>query len=177
MRLSCAGGKLHYGDGSAAADGRVLVFYHVTAKGQYKGAIKQQMGSILLSGLYSRVDAVYVCVLGEDAEGIKAATQLLRSFGQKVSILQTSQDARQMERLTLTTMAGSVQPGDRVLYMHSKGISYEEDSELGLNAYWWTLFMEYYLLQGHLRCCNPLVYHAGCLHVSASGVRTPTALL
>ena len=112
------------------------------------------MGSILLSGLYSRVDAVYVCVLGDDAEAIKATSQLLQAFGQKISIVKTSQDVQQMERLTLTTMAGTVQPGDRVLYMHSKGISYEEDSELGLNAYWWTLFMEYYLLQGHVRCCN-----------------------
>jgi len=40
---------------------------------------------------------------------------------------------------------------DKVFYMHSKGISYEEDSELGLNAYWWTLFMEYHLVQGHAR--------------------------
>ena len=138
------------------------MFYHVTAKGQYKSAIRQQMGSILLSGLYSRADAVHACVLGETAEAIAAASQLLQAFGAKVSILQISQDMQQMERLTLTTMAGRVQPRDRVLYMHSKGISYEEDSELGLNAYWWTLFMEHFLLQGHSRYCLMLAKHAEC---------------
>ena len=112
------------------------------------------MASILLSGLYSRADALHVCVLGEAAEAIDAASQLLQAFGAKVSILQTSQDAQLMERLTLTAMAATVRPGDRVLYMHSKGISYEEDSELGLNAYWWTLFMEYFLVQDHNRCLN-----------------------
>ena len=109
------------------------------------------MGSLLLSGLYSRADAVYACVLGGTAEAIAAASQLLQAFGAKVSILQTSQDMQQMERLTLSAMAGTVRSRDRVLYMHSKGISYEEDSELGLNAYWWTLFMEHFLLQGHAR--------------------------
>lgn len=112
------------------------------------------MASILLGGLYSRADAVYACVLGEAAEAIDAASQLLQAFGAKVGILQTSQDAQLMERLTLTAMAGIVRPGDRVFYMHSKGISYEEDSELGLNAYWWTLFMEHFLVQGHARCPN-----------------------
>ena len=123
-----AGSELRSVDKGAAADGRVLIFYHVTAKGQYKSAIRQQMGSILLSGLYSRADAVYACVLGEAAEAIDAASQLLQAHGAKISILQPSQDAQQMERLTLTAMAGVVQPGDRVLYIHSKGISYEEDS-------------------------------------------------
>ena len=95
---------------SASADSRVLVFYHVTAKGQYKSAIRQQMGSILLSGMYSRVDTVCACVLGETSEGIDAAVKLLQSFGAKVSILHTSQDAQQMERLTLVAMARSVGP-------------------------------------------------------------------
>ena len=114
------------------------------------------MGSILLSGLYSRMDALYACVLGETPEAIDAASELLQSFGAKVSILQTSRDMQQMERLTLTNLARRVQPADRVLYMHSKGISYEEGSEHGMNTYWWTLFMEFHLVQGHARCLDML---------------------
>lgn len=68
------------------------------------------MGSILLSGMYSRVATVCACVLGETSEAIDAASELLQSFGAKVSILHTSQDAQQMERLTLVAMARSVGP-------------------------------------------------------------------
>lgn len=141
---------------TSSAEGRILVYYHVTAKGQYQDAIRQQMGAVLLSGLYRRVHAVYACVLGKSSEPIEAASQLLQSFGAKVKILETRQDAAQMERLTLTKLAQTVKPKDRVFYMHSKGISYEEDSELGMNAFWWTLFMEYHLLQGHARCTDLL---------------------
>lgn len=151
-----AGTGTRFSNDARGDDGRLLVFYHVAAKGEYKSAIRQQMGSMLLSGLYSRVDAVYACVLGEAQESIDAASQLLESFGTKVSILQTSQDAQQMERLTLTVLSATVKPADRVLYMHSKGISYESDSELGQNAFWWTLFMEYHLIQGHARCTELL---------------------
>ena len=152
MQAARSSSALRTGVGMAASLSSIMS----RQRGQYRGAIRQQMGSILLSGLYSRIDALYACVLGETPEAIDAASELLQSFGAKVSILQTSQDMQQMERLTLTSLARRVQPADRVLYMHSKGISYGDDSEQGMNTYWWTLFMEYHLVQGHARCLDLL---------------------
>ena len=129
-----------------------MIFYHVTAQGQYRSVLLQQMSSILLSGLYSRVDAIYAFVLGPSMEDVERASGMVLEFGRKVQVLKTSTNTTKMERFTLESIRQYVTAGDRLLYMHSKGISYEPSSDLGMNTYWWTLLMEYHLLQGHARC-------------------------
>ena len=112
----------------------------------------QQMSSILLSGLYTRTDAIYAFVLGAQTEDIEHAAGMLLAFGRKIKVMQKSTNITMMERLTLENMRQHVTASDRVLYMHSKGISYDPSSVLGMNTHWWTLLMEYHLLQGHARC-------------------------
>jgi hypothetical protein len=110
------------------------------------------MGSIVLSGLYDKAHAVFVFILGEDTATIRAAADIIALFGQKVRILGTSTDMARMERLTLENMRHHIHERDKVLYMHSKGVSYSLDSAVARNVIWWTLFMEWHLLQGHARC-------------------------
>lgn len=129
-----------------------MIFYHVTAQGEYRTVLLQQMSSILLSDLYSRVDAIYVFVLGARTEDVERASGMVLDFGRKVQVVQRSTDAAKMERFTLESMGQYVTARDRILYMHTKGISYEPGSDLGMNTYWWTLLMEYHLLQGHAKC-------------------------
>ena len=110
------------------------------------------MGALIVSGLYADVHAIHASVLADDDAGIKAASKFLLRFGQKVQMLSTSSDMKQMERLTLQNMRQHVSEGDKVLYMHSKGISYEPDSTLSHNTFWWSLFMEHHLLARHADC-------------------------
>ena len=132
--------------------GCIKVFYHLTAKGQYRAVVQRQMGNLLVSGLYGEVHGINAFVLAEDAGAIEAASRFLLNFGQKVHILGTSSDTSQMERFTLENMRHHVSGHDKVLYLHSKGISYTPDSALSYNTFWWTLFMEHHLLQRHAEC-------------------------
>ena len=129
-----------------------MLFYHVTAKGSYQAIVCRQMGSVLVSGLYDRVHAVFVFILGEDAATIRAAANFIAQLGQKTKILGTSTDMARMERLTLENMQQHVGDLDKVLYMHSKGVSYDLDSAIALNVHLWTSLMEWFLMRGHARC-------------------------
>ncbi len=128
------------------------VFYQVTAKGSYKDIIRQQMSGLILSGLYGRAAVIHAFVLADTREDLAAAAELLSEFGRKVQVMEQSLDGTRMERLTLENIARLVQEQDRVVYMHSKGVTYDASSEIGMNAFWWSLFMQYHLIQGHAKC-------------------------
>lgn len=132
--------------------GAVKVFYHVMAKGGYRDIIRQQMSGLILSGLYRKAAVIHAFVLADTNEDLAAASELLSEFGQKVQIMEQSLNTTRMERLTLESIGRLVQKQDRVLYMHSKGVTYAASSEIGTNAFWWSLFMQYHLIQGHAKC-------------------------
>ena len=138
------------------SSGPVRIFYHVTAKGSYRDIIRQQMSSIIMSGLYRTAATIDVFVMGETNEELAAASELLLEFGKKVQIREMSLNITKMERLTLENIHNFVREQDRVFYMHSKGVTYDAISEIGTNAYWWSLFMQYHLIQGHARCISLL---------------------
>ena len=82
------------------------------------------LSKLHLSGLYRRVDNVFCFILGKQ-EATDEAAQLLLAFGSKIRIADTSTDLEQYERFTLLRMRAYVRPGDKVLYMHSKGVKSE----------------------------------------------------
>lgn len=141
---------------AGASSQDVKVFYHITAKGTYEDIIKQQMSTLLMSGLYTAAEGIYAFVLSDSSDDIASASELLSEFGHKLQIVSTSTDVTLMERFTLENMRDFIRPSDKVFYMHSKGITYDTKSEIGANVYWWTLFMQYHLVQGHERCTDLL---------------------
>lgn len=143
----------------AHSGGAVKVFYHVTAKGGYREIIRQQMSGVILSGLYNKAAVIHVYVTAETSEDLTAASELLENFGGKVKVMEQSLNVTRMERITLENIGRLVQPQDKVFYMHSKGLSYDANSEIGMNAFWWSLFMQYHLVQGHAKCIALLDSH------------------
>lgn len=123
----------------------VKVFYHVAALRHYKAIVMEHMSRLHFSGLYERVQGVYCFILGESEAGIREATQVLQSFGGKITIAGTSLDVSQFERFTLLGMRQLIEPTDRFLYMHSKGTQHDVSD---LNIYWWSFCMQYFLI-GH----------------------------
>lgn len=136
--------------------GHIKILYHVTAVGEYQAIIRQQLSSVMLSGLYSKAHSISAFILAQHAEDLEAAIAELSNFGRKVQIAETGTNITLMERFTLQRMRQHIAPEDMVLYMHSKGVSYEAGSMAAENAFWWTLFMQYHLVQGHARCLSLL---------------------
>ena len=133
--------------------GSVKIFYHVAAKDHYRSLVLEHMSRLLFSGLYDRTEGVYCFVLAETAEASAEASQLLRSFGSKVHIAQTSTETAQYERFTLSGLRAHLAPDDVFLYMHSKGLRHDQSN---LNIYWWTFYMQYFVLREHERCIELL---------------------
>ena len=69
---------------------------------------------------------------------------MLQAFGSKISIAGTSLDVSQFERFTLLGMRHLIDPTDRFLYMHSKGIKHDVSD---LNVYWWSFCMQFFLMR------------------------------
>ena len=137
----------------AHAQRAVKVFYHVAAKDHYRSVVLEHMSRLLFSGLYDRAEGIYCFVLAETAEAAAEASRLLQSFGAKVHVAQTSTDMSQFERFTLTGLRAHLAPTDVFLYMHTKGLRHDVSN---LNIYWWSFYMQYFLLREHERCIELL---------------------
>ena len=122
----------------------------------YRAIVKDHLSRLILSALYDHIDGICCFLLAETDSARDEAQQLLQAFGSKVHIANTSSDMQQAERFTLLGMRRLLSPGDSLLYMHSKGISYDPTSELGARMYWWALYMQWHLIKHAHRCLELL---------------------
>lgn len=129
---------------------RIVVFYHVCATGpDWEAIVRGQVTRLIFSGLYRAARAVHCFVSGPHAH---AAAAVLSDHGSKVVVETVAPEDVSFERLTLTRMPHLVQPADRVLYMHSKGVT--KPGSAGVRD--WSLFMEYHLVHGWRACMDVL---------------------
>jgi hypothetical protein len=103
----------------------IKVFYHIyTSDNQRAGLlmIDNQIRRLKRSGLFDRADQIYCVIVGAHAD---MAADLVRLHG-KIQILEQSIDDKEQEfeGRTLKYVWRFSKPGDRVLYFHTKGISY-----------------------------------------------------
>lgn len=136
--------------------GLVLVGYHVHARsggphaGAWEAVVDEQTHALLVCGLYAACDAVHAFVSG-DADAAHAAAQRLASVGRKVTVTCVPGDAS-FERLALRGLRAVVRPGDRLLYLHSKGVTKPGDRRVAD----WRRMMQHFLLGGFGRCLHLL---------------------
>lgn len=128
----------------------VRVVYHVCALNHWESIVRDQASKLLFSGLYDAAIAIHCVCVGPEA---KRAAALLPEFGAKFRIEACSPEDRSAERLTLRHLSRLVTPADKVLYMHTKGVTKLPPS---LEVYWWAFYMEYYLIRKFKQCLDLL---------------------
>lgn len=128
----------------------IRVFYHVCALNHWESILRDQASKLLFSGLYDETTAIHCFCVGPEA---KRAATLLLDFGAKFRIEVCAPEDRSAERLTLRHMRGLIAPDDKVLYMHTKGVTKIPPS---LEIYWWAFYMEYYLIKKFRQCLDLL---------------------
>lgn len=135
--------------------GRVLVFYHIYCNTNTEDIVKDQIINIIFSGLYKRVDTIHCFLVGEPGP-IKKMEELLSSSGKKFKVKATGPHDTTYERFTLLKMRDPsmhlIQPQDKLLYIHSKGVSKEKSD----NIFWWKTYMEYFLFTKADECLTLL---------------------
>lgn len=108
-----------------APTGRILIFFHVMALNHVLAIIDTEVTALYYSGLYDRVDAIYVFLAWTPEQPSKR--KQVRTFfarqGAKFQIVTESSNSTRFERLTLEAMPAMINDDDRVFYMHSKGVS------------------------------------------------------
>lgn len=129
--------------------GALRVVYHICATGPWEGIVRDQLTKLVFSGLYECLAAVHCCISGPEATRVPA---VVTEYGSKVRVEHVDPEDDTYERMTLTRMRQWVEPDDRVLYIHTKGVT-KPDS---LCVYHWRFFMEYYLVHRWRECVSAL---------------------
>lgn len=122
--------------------GKIYVVYHIYCNNNTKSIVQEQVLSIIMSGLYEEVDSIQ-CFLTGDELLVKDISNFIKKAGNKFKIVETNTNDRTYERFTLLKIHDIITENDKILYIHSKGVT-QNGSE---NVYWWRLFMEYYLMR------------------------------
>ena len=141
----------------------IKIFYHIYCiPGVTDGIVHDQLTKLVFSGLYHTADHIYVCLTSgrEDSAAIEEVEARIHTFNghrNKIQIIARQAGDCTYERFTFRTMLaqGLVSPDDKILYMHSKGVTRTIETERNVTAsvvYYWRTFMEYELFARHREC-------------------------
>ena len=148
--------------GKALSQPIVKVFFHIAAFNNYHDIIADHMTRLIFSGVYDRAETVFCFIVGPSKGAIEEATQYLKLFGQKVVIANTTLNYTLFERFTLLGLKQYLEPGDNLLYIHTKGVSTRHHGAMEghvKHIYFWALYMDYWLMYKWEDCLAELQKH------------------
>lgn len=129
-------------------------FFHIACMGHYREVVAEIVKEAHRSGLSEAVDELHVYICSGDDEYKNEVGELLQEFPISKSVKLFSHDTvADFEYPTLEALYQycKAHPADRVLYIHSKGVSHDTT----LHKYWRRAMMKYILTEW--RKCIPLL--------------------
>lgn len=138
----------------------IKVFFHICAITRAEEVVKGMIRSIHFSGLYDDVETIF-CYLSGNEHTITPVLDLISTSGQKFTVMKCVPEDTSYEKLTLEDIHKHVTADDKVLYIHSKGVSvYHQDNPTRLKCIDdWNYVMLYYLVRHYKLCLNLLNTH------------------
>jgi GR25 family glycosyltransferase involved in LPS biosynthesis len=138
---------------------QMVCFIHSWTRGRDTSILEELLETVERSGLLRVLDRVYVVNVGDEAV---VPSRHARHAG-KVRLINLSTDANLFEKPTLDLLRGfsGFHPGAKVLYLHTKGASYDGGAaRLGD----WRRYMLHFLVERFPRCLEALERSdvAGC---------------
>ena len=130
----------------------VFVFFHIYCLPCTPGILHDQITKLHFSGTYDTVDKIYCFLAGEH---IQKCQEMLQKSGSKFSVEITEPHDKSYERLTLERIHTYIQPEDKFLYIHTKGVTKPQHE----NVRHWKTYMEYFLMKKHKECLDLLDTH------------------
>jgi len=131
--------------------GHNYIFYHIYCTQHTVSILQSQLTKILYSGLYKKVRTIH-CFFAGPKDYVDPCIAFVQRHGGKFTISAVGYDDTTYERFTLEKIRNYIRPGDRLLYIHTKGIS----QPFNQNVIDWRELMEYYLIAEHERCITDL---------------------
>lgn len=135
--------------------GRKIAFYHVYCSYQTPTLVYDQLQKLVFSGCYETLDTIYCYLVGPNQSFIQSVNTVIQTFGRKFVIAAVGPEDTTYERFTLLRMLTMIQPDDKVLYFHSKGIT-----KMGHPfVQHWRTFLEYMAFTKHKEALELLDSH------------------
>jgi len=152
-------------DGGDLNRQRSKIFYHILCNENTKNIVYDQINKIIFSGLYENITKIF-CFLTGKQENISEIMNIVQKSGKKFHIMAVGVGDITYERFTLLKIREHIVPGEKILYIHTKGVNYSDNEHYvgwqpGLpnkkdNVTKWRTFMEYYLMYKHKECIKLL---------------------
>ena len=127
------------------------IFYHIFCNQLTIFTLREQLAKIIYSGLYAKVTQIF-CFITGDPPFVNQCATFLQTAGNKIRITQIGYYDTTCERFTILSIKDHIKPEDKILYMHTKGVTkpFEEP------VYSWRALIEYQLIANHNKCLELL---------------------
>ena len=145
---------------------KIYVYYHIALLNNWESIVREQCSRIIFSGLYERLERVKCYAIDPNGCNGEKCRSLLKRYGKKFILEGVSKEGD--EWFTLKNLQYGLADDDRVLYIHSKGVTrYNtttytmnarefEISNLYENISEWRDLMEFYLIKNYEKCLTIL---------------------
>lgn len=133
---------------------KIAIFYHIGQLNHWRDVYQEQLRKLFLSGLYDASQFIFCCINGNDPLPLPTPDK----------IISVRNNNHTLEADTLKHMwdFASVNPGYKILYIHTKGVTWAEDSGIGDVTTKWRRFMEGYVIRRWKECVIHLDTHDTC---------------
>jgi hypothetical protein len=141
----------------------IYVFYHICLLNDWARVFSGQLNKIIDSGLLKIAQKLYLSVVGDKAEEIAP----LLAFHEKIQIVYTNNEPTVYEMPTLDILhrhciSNPKPKNSAVLYIHTKGVSYEALSQQKQYIENWRNYLEYFNIDQYQVCLKYLENHDLC---------------
>jgi hypothetical protein len=133
----------------------IKVFFHICAITRAEEVVNRMINQIYFSGLYDEAYSIY-CYISGDNEIIIKIKNILCVAGSKFTIVKCVPNDTSYERLTLEDIHNHIDKTDKILYIHSKGVSYQYKYIFHEGIDDWTNSMMYFLVRHYRKCIEKL---------------------
>lgn len=137
----------------------IHIFYHIACINNWKAVVRDQFVKIIFSGLYAASTKIHCFMVVPPYESVDEHKSYVQRFGSKIAVESTisSHDPNgHDEWFTLSQMKRFIHENDRVLYIHSKGVTRFNSPEMFRNVEDWRDVMDYHLIHNYRECVNTL---------------------
>lgn len=126
---------------------KIAIFYHVGQFGNWERLFQEQVNSLVVSGLYHICDFIHIGVNGDE---------ILPVLLPKFKVEYNSNKILEADTLKSLYDFCNENPDYKVLYFHTKGITYTEDNYLSTTTNSWRKYLEYYVINKWEECVEDL---------------------
>lgn len=126
---------------------KVAIFYHLHQTRKWEELFEEQMNSLVNCGLYEKCDFIHIGINGN--EELPFLLDKMKVEYHEDMIL----EAYTLKRLWEFCNSN---PDYKVLYFHSKGVTWLDDPETSITTTSWRKYLEYFVIENWLTCNEDL---------------------